>query len=145
MYPNGHTNSEPHVIKDCWVEDRPGKQVEHAIIESVRRAIDPENFRKHFVSFCVCRRTTSDKALMEYCKINLCSKLDSGLQVSPLVLETQADHTANRSQLSQALSLSRRLWQVRAAATARELRCFGGRFPQRQNWWCQTRFGRTIH
>jgi len=105
VYPQGQTKPKPLVIKDCWVEDRPGKQMEHTIINKVREAMGDDEFRKHFVDFCGYRKATN-AALTKYCRIPSGGKLDTGFETSPLVWEAKVDHTTNYSQLGQALVTS---------------------------------------
>ncbi|KAF9642526.1 hypothetical protein BDM02DRAFT_3193080 [Thelephora ganbajun] len=47
--PEDDENKVLRVVKDCWVEDCKGKHMEHEIIQEVRAAIGPEEFREHFV------------------------------------------------------------------------------------------------
>ena len=105
VYPQGQTEPRPLVIKDCWVEDRPGKQMEHVIINQVREAMGHDKFRMHFVDFCSYRKVTNE-ALTKYCRIPSSGKLDTGIETFPLVWEAKVDHTTNYSQLSQAMVAS---------------------------------------
>lgn len=102
VYPQGQTSKRPCVVKDCWVEDRPGKQMEHVIIGKVREAIGHDKFCEHFVNFCGYRKVTNE-ALTKYCRIPPGDKLNTGSNLVPLVWEAKVDHTASYSQLGQAL------------------------------------------
>ena len=93
-------NSKPHVIKDCWVEDRPGKQMEHAIIEQARKAIGHEQFREHFVDFRAYRKATNE-ALARFYRVPSGSDSDTGLKTYPLLRESGVDHGSNYSQVGQ--------------------------------------------
>ena len=83
-YPQGQANPHPGpcVIKDCWVEDREGKEMEHIIVENVRAAIGHDRFREHFVNVC-------------------------GHHTHSLSSDFKTNHSATYSQLSQAFVGSR--------------------------------------
>jgi len=57
------------VIKDCWVEDRPGKQMEHEIIAGIKHDMNSEEFREHFVDICGHRKTNTSGGFGKICKI----------------------------------------------------------------------------
>jgi len=46
-----------YVIKDCWVEDRPGKQKEHEILTGIKSDTSDEKFRESFVDIRGHRET----------------------------------------------------------------------------------------
>jgi len=60
---------EVRVIKDCWVEDRPGKQMEHEIIAGIKHDMNNEEFREHFVDICGHRKTDMSGGFGKICKI----------------------------------------------------------------------------
>ena len=60
---------EVRVIKDCWVEDRPGKQMEHEIIEGIKDDMNSEEFREYFVDICGHRKTETSGGFGKICKI----------------------------------------------------------------------------
>jgi len=121
VYPQGQTNSRPYVIKDCWVEDRAGKQMEHMIIKKVREAIGHDKFCEHFVNFCSYRKVTNE-GLTKYCRIPPGDRLNTGSETAPLVWEAEADHTVSYSQLGQALVTSQdpHLGSVAGSATRQD-------------------------
>lgn len=46
------------VIKDCWVEDRAQKRMEHEIVVGIKQDVNnDEDFHKHFINICGYRRT----------------------------------------------------------------------------------------
>jgi hypothetical protein len=101
-YLEDHKNLEPYAIKDCWVEDRPGKQMEHAIIEQVREVIGRQAFCEHFVDFRGYRKVTNE-AITKYCGITLCSETPSWSKIYPLVLEAKVDHATTYTKSGQAV------------------------------------------
>ena len=67
-------SKEVRVIKDCWIEDRPGKQLEHDIVADIKGDIaagterdtatgvedgtgNDEGFHKYFIDVCGYRKT----------------------------------------------------------------------------------------
>ncbi|KAF9645072.1 hypothetical protein BDM02DRAFT_3263161 [Thelephora ganbajun] len=48
---------ETRVIKDCWIEDRKGKEVEHTIVHKIKTAIGPDEFVNYFVDIIGHQRT----------------------------------------------------------------------------------------
>ncbi|KAF9643095.1 hypothetical protein BDM02DRAFT_3132663 [Thelephora ganbajun] len=98
-------NLRPYVIKDCWVEERPGKQMEHLIIKKVQEAMSYDKFHEHFVDFCsYCRVVNA--ALAKYSKNLFSSGLDTGSEAIPLIREAEVNHAANYSLLGQAMVAS---------------------------------------
>ena len=45
------------VIKDCRVEDHPGKQMEHVIVVGIKNNMDGEKFCRYFVDVYGHRKT----------------------------------------------------------------------------------------
>ncbi|KAF9646647.1 hypothetical protein BDM02DRAFT_3270848 [Thelephora ganbajun] len=60
---------EVRVIKDCWVEDRPGKQVEHDIVTEIKKSMDDQTFREYFIDICGYRKTDTSGGFDSVCKI----------------------------------------------------------------------------
>jgi len=56
------------VIKDCWLEDRQDKALEHTIVERVRGAVGKAEFQKRFIDIC-SHRTTRNAVLDRVCEI----------------------------------------------------------------------------
>ena len=56
------------VIKDCWLEDRDDKALEHEIVAKVRTAMGQEEFRGRFIDVCG-HRVTRNVALDRVCEI----------------------------------------------------------------------------
>lgn len=71
-------SKEVRVIKDCWIENRPGKQLEHDIVAGIKRDIEAriehgtgndEDFHKHFVDTCGYKKTDGFGGLDGICKL----------------------------------------------------------------------------
>jgi hypothetical protein len=60
---------EVHVIKDCWLEDPPGGQMEHEIAAEIKNDMGDEKFCKHFVDISGYRRTDTSGGFNSVCKI----------------------------------------------------------------------------
>jgi len=58
-----------YVIKDCWVEDRPGKRKEHEIVAGIKNDMSDEEFRKHFVDIRGHRETYTSGGFGRVCNI----------------------------------------------------------------------------
>ena len=61
---------EVRTVKDCWVEDRPGKQMEHEIVAGIK--CDMENdtdFHKHFIDICGYIKMDASGGFNNICKI----------------------------------------------------------------------------
>jgi len=56
------------VIKDCWLEDREDKALEHETVAKVRAAMGQEEFRGGFIDVCA-HRVTRNVALDRVCEI----------------------------------------------------------------------------
>ena len=56
------------VIKDCWLEDRQGRTLEHDVVERVRSAVGQAEFRRRFIDICG-HRITRNAALDRVCEI----------------------------------------------------------------------------
>ena len=67
-HPHGHVNPTPRVIKDCWVENRVGKEMEHIIVEKVNAAIGPDKFCEYFVDVYGYHKV-ENQALDRFCSI----------------------------------------------------------------------------
>jgi len=57
------------VIKDCWVEERRERYMEHEIVEEIKKTIDAEFFSKHFVGICGHRKTDTSGGFQAICNI----------------------------------------------------------------------------
>lgn len=60
---------EVHVIKDCWVEDRPGKWMEHEIAAGIKNDMGDTKFREYFVDICGHRKTDTSGGFNGICGI----------------------------------------------------------------------------
>ena len=58
-----------HVIKDCWVEDRPGKLPEHEIVARIKSKMDDDKFGQHFVNICGHHKMHPSGGFDRVCKI----------------------------------------------------------------------------
>lgn len=100
-YPQGQVNPTPRVIKDCWIEDRKGKEMEHIIVEKVRAAIDHDKFREYFVDVCGYRKVENE-ALDRFCSILSNAQFDVQGNTHTLSWDGKASHDITYSQLGQA-------------------------------------------
>ena len=57
------------VIKDCWVEERPGKLMEHDIVARIKKDMGNKNFRAWFVDICGYRKTEMTGGFSKVCEI----------------------------------------------------------------------------
>ena len=58
------------VIKDCWVEDHPGNQMEHEIVAGIKKDMgDEQKFREHFIDIKGYRKTDASGGFLNICKI----------------------------------------------------------------------------
>ena len=60
---------EVRAIKDCWIEDRPDKQMEHDIVAEIKRDVGAEEFGKYFVDVCGHRKTEMPGGFKSICDI----------------------------------------------------------------------------
>lgn len=59
-----------HVIKDCWVEDRPEKQMEHDIVAGIKNDMGDDNkFHKYFIDICGYQKTDTSGGFGNICNI----------------------------------------------------------------------------
>lgn len=58
-----------HVIKDCWLEDCPGGQMEHEIVAEIKYDMSDEKFCKNFIDISGYRRTDTSGGFNNVCKI----------------------------------------------------------------------------
>ena len=66
----GKEKTKVHVIKDRWIEDRLGKQMEHQIVVEIKGDIDDdEEFHKHFIGICGYRRTDTSGWFSDICEV----------------------------------------------------------------------------
>jgi hypothetical protein len=56
------------VIKDCWVEDRPGKEMEHNIAARIKERVGKEEFCEYFIDVCGHRRTDMSGSFEMVCQ-----------------------------------------------------------------------------
>ena len=57
------------VIKDCWVEDRPGKQMEHEIVAGIKNDMGGHQFREYFIDVCGHRRMDMSGGFNSVCEV----------------------------------------------------------------------------
>ena len=82
------------VIKDSWIEDRPGTQVEHEIAAEIRDKMG-NNFSKYFVNICGHHKTDTSRPLR-----NICEFLERGapkMLHAPHLLVPAPDTRAKRN------------------------------------------------
>jgi hypothetical protein len=60
---------EVRVVKDCWVENRKGKRMEHEIVAGIKETVNSDDFLKHFVEICGHRRTDTSGGFKTICNI----------------------------------------------------------------------------
>ena len=58
-----------YIIKDCWIDDYPGKHLEHDIITGVKNDMDDNDFHSHFVDICGHHKTVTSGAFGNLCEI----------------------------------------------------------------------------
>ena len=57
------------VIKDCWVEDCAGKQMEHEIVMGIKQDVkNSKNFHKYFIDICGYQQTDTSGGFDKLCK-----------------------------------------------------------------------------
>ena len=100
-YPRGQVNPTPRAVKDCWVEDREGKEMEHMIVEKVRAAIGHSEFCKYFVDVCGYRKVKNE-VLDRFCIILSDAQFDVQGNTLTLSWNGKANHDVTYSQLGQA-------------------------------------------
>ncbi|KAF9783769.1 hypothetical protein BJ322DRAFT_1066990 [Thelephora terrestris] len=61
--------NEARVLKDCWVENREGKQMEHEIVAGIRETMKHDDFHRHFVNICGHLKTETSGWFREFCNI----------------------------------------------------------------------------
>jgi len=59
---------DARAIKDYWVEDHPGEQLEHDIVSRIKGKMGGEKFCKYFVDTCGHRKTDPPRAFNSLCK-----------------------------------------------------------------------------
>ena len=60
---------EVRAIKDCWIEDHPGEQLEHEVVMGIKKEMDNKNFRKHFIDINGYRKTDTPGGFDSVCGI----------------------------------------------------------------------------
>ena len=63
------TTGKVRVIKDSWVEDCPGRKMEHEIAADIRNKVGGTGFHKHFVGICGYRKTEVSGGFNSICDI----------------------------------------------------------------------------
>jgi len=66
---NDQAKKEAGVIKDCWLEDHPGEQMEHEVVAEIKNDMDDKRFRKYFININGYRKTYASGRLNSVCKI----------------------------------------------------------------------------
>jgi len=54
---NDQEMKEVRVIKDCWLEDHPGEQMEHEVVVEINNDMGHKRFRKYFINIDGYRKT----------------------------------------------------------------------------------------
>jgi hypothetical protein len=75
------------VIKDCWVEDRPGKEMEHSIVTGIKMGMDRKEFCGHFIDVHTHHKKEMSGRFGEMWKLLNAetSKFTEGIETEPLV------------------------------------------------------------
>ena len=61
---------EVRAIKDCWIEERHAKRMEHDIVAEIKRNMgDYQKFCKHFIDICGHRKTYTSGGFNRVCAI----------------------------------------------------------------------------
>jgi len=66
---NDQETEEVRVIKDCWLEDRPGGQMEHEVVAEIKTIMGDKEFRKNFIDIDGHRKTYESGRLNSVCEI----------------------------------------------------------------------------
>jgi len=80
-----------HIIKDCWVEDRAGKQPEHDITEKVKNDMGGEKFHEYFVDVRGHHRAVTSGTLDHLSKILETGTFAPGDDFEPRLLAPATD------------------------------------------------------
>ena len=86
-------------MKDCWVEDRVGKQMEHEVIKGIKQDMENDaDFHKYFINICGYQKIATSGGFNKLCK-NLKTKtfaeVDFGFQrLVPTDALKQVYHTS---------------------------------------------------
>jgi hypothetical protein len=75
------------VIKDCWVEDRPGKEMEHSIVVGIKMRMDEKEFCQHFIDVHGHHKKEMSGRFGEVWKLlnTETSKSTEGIETEPLI------------------------------------------------------------
>ena len=89
-----------YVIKDCWVEDRPGEQTEHEIVAGIKSDMGNEKFGEHFIDICGHRKMYPSGGFDRVCKILKDRKfISKGFEPELLILAPSTqDHLLQSAQ-----------------------------------------------
>jgi len=61
---------EVRVIKDCWIEERYAKRMEHDVAAEIKRGMgDYQKSCKHFIDICGHRKTYTSGGFNKVCKV----------------------------------------------------------------------------
>jgi len=82
---------EIRVIKDCWIEDRPGKPMEHDVITGIKSNMGDKTFHEHFIDICGHRKTGMSGGFDRVCKILENRSFKPGDQFEPSILVPVTD------------------------------------------------------
>ena len=78
---------EVRIIKDCWIEDREGKQMEHEVVAGIKRDMgNCQKFGEHFVDICGHHKTDTSGGLGRICTILKKTTFDAEKEFQPLLL-----------------------------------------------------------
>lgn len=55
-------------VKDCWIKDHPGKQMEHDIVADIKSSMGSD-FRKYFINICGHHKEDTPGAFSDACDI----------------------------------------------------------------------------
>jgi hypothetical protein len=80
------------VIKDCWVEDRLGKEMEHDIIARIKGSMSDEEFCNYFIDIYGYHKKEMSGGFGEVCKLLKTGTFESveGFRPEPLVPPTES-------------------------------------------------------
>ena len=79
---------EVRIIKDCWIEDRYEKEMEHEIVAEIKTAMTDQRFCDYFIDVYGHYKTGASGGLGRVCEIleNSTFKADEEFEPRPLVL-----------------------------------------------------------
>ena len=56
-----------YVIKDCWIEERPGRELEHDIVKKIKADMGDEDFNKYIIGIRAHQKTVMSEGFGDIC------------------------------------------------------------------------------